>query len=67
MLFCSILGVCGAIHSAAGPELESACSDISQCDIGNVVMTKGFDLPAKFILHAVGPAGNDPQRHDLLR
>ena len=49
-------GVCGAIFSEAGPsELENACSNIGFCETGNAVITPGFNLQAKFIIHAVGP------------
>ena len=48
-------GVCGAIHRAAGPELEIACKAIGRCDVGAAVLTPAFKLPAKFVIHAVGP------------
>ena len=49
-------GVCGAIFSAAGHDkLKAACNAIGHCDIGSAVITPGFNLPAKYIIHAVGP------------
>lgn len=48
-------GVCGAIHKAAGPMLEMACLEIGFCKTGDAVMTDGFMLNAKFVIHAVGP------------
>ncbi len=48
-------GVCGAIHKAAGPRLEKACLEIGFCKTGDAVMTDGFMLNAKFVIHAVGP------------
>ena len=49
-------GVCGAIFAAAGcAQLESACRAIGHCDTGSAVVTPGFGLKAKWIIHAVGP------------
>jgi O-acetyl-ADP-ribose deacetylase (regulator of RNase III) len=48
-------GVCGAIHAAAGPELERACRAIGGCPTGEAVITPGFRLKARFVIHAVGP------------
>jgi len=48
-------GVCGAIHRAAGPELAQACAGFVPCPAGSARMTPGFRLPAKFVIHAVGP------------
>lgn len=48
-------GVCGAIHRAAGPELARACAAIGHCPTGEARLTPGFDLPARFVIHAVGP------------
>lgn len=49
-------GVCGAIFQAAGHrKLEAACDAIGYCDVGSAVITPGFDLKAKYIIHAVGP------------
>jgi O-acetyl-ADP-ribose deacetylase (regulator of RNase III) len=48
-------GVCGAIHRAAGPELARACALLGGCPTGEARLTPGFRLPAKFVIHAVGP------------
>lgn len=49
-------GVCGAIFSAAGHEkLQAACDKYGHCDVGSAVITPGFRLKAKYVIHAVGP------------
>ena len=48
-------GVCGAIHRAAGPELAIACARVAPCPTGEARITPGFGLPARFVIHAVGP------------
>ena len=48
-------GVDGAIHRAAGPELMNACRALGGCPTGQVRMTPGFNLPARYVIHAVGP------------
>lgn len=48
-------GVCGAIHRAAGPALARACAALGRCPTGSAVITPGFALPARYVIHAVGP------------
>ena len=62
-------GVCGAIFKAAGStELTKACNKIGGCKTGNAVITPAFNLPAKYIIHAVGPVwhGGDQNEPKLL-
>ena len=48
-------GVCGAIFKAAGNELIKECKEIGSCNTGEAVITKGYNLPNKYIIHTVGP------------
>jgi O-acetyl-ADP-ribose deacetylase (regulator of RNase III) len=48
-------GVCGAIFAAAGPGLAGACAALGGCVTGDAKATPGFDLPARWVIHAVGP------------
>lgn len=48
-------GVCGAIHRAGGPELARACAALDGCPTGQARITPGFRLPARYVIHAVGP------------
>ena len=61
-------GVCGAIHRAAGPELAAACAKLTGCPTGDARITPGFRLPAKFVIHAVGPVwrGGGAREPELL-
>jgi O-acetyl-ADP-ribose deacetylase (regulator of RNase III) len=53
-------GVCGAIFKAAGArELQDACDKLAPIETGGAAITDGFDLPAKFIIHTVGPVYRD--------
>ena len=62
-------GVDGAIHRAAGADrLHAACRAIGECPPGQAVVTDGFDLPARFIIHTVGPVwlGGDAGERETL-
>ncbi|MBC08207.1 O-acetyl-ADP-ribose deacetylase [Thalassospira sp.] len=61
-------GVCGAIHRAAGPELEAACRPLAPCPTGEARITPGFGLKAKYVIHTVGPVwhGGTQGEADLL-
>ena len=60
-------GVNGALHSAAGRCLLEECLALGGCDVGQAKMTSGYDLPARHVIHTVGPHGNDKDRAALLR
>lgn len=57
-------GVNGAIHAAAGPELLQECQEIGECPPGQARLTKGYRLPAKFVIHAVGPVWRGGSRSE---
>jgi O-acetyl-ADP-ribose deacetylase len=61
-------GVCGAIHRAGGPSIAAECRRIGHCPTGGAVATTGGDLPARFVIHAVGPVwhGGTDGEPDLL-
>jgi O-acetyl-ADP-ribose deacetylase (regulator of RNase III) len=62
-------GVDGAIHRAAGPELLQELMQHSGCPTGGAVLTRGYRLPARWVIHAVGPVwrGGDAGEPELLR
>ncbi len=59
-------GVAGAIRARGGPKIQEECDAIGHCTAGEAVVTGGGNLAARFVIHAVGPRGSDPEAAALL-
>ena len=59
-------GVAGAIRRKGGPAIQEECNRIGYCPVGSAVITGGGNLKARYVIHAVGPLGSDPDADRLL-
>ncbi len=60
-------GVAGAIRRKGGSSIQRECDEIGSCPVGGAAITGGGNLPARYVIHAVGPFGDDPAADSLLQ